>query len=155
MDKIESTSLSGSPTHAKYKASVLAEDVFFHRLMTLQRVSVVRCVSWGTCLALGCLQRFARDLSCVLWANRSNQAGGWAPAVPGAGLLGWQSPGEVTPVCQNLPMGSCFLSEWVLSFTSLMCGSLTGREVNSWRWRKLLLLFSPACLSHPGCIQQY
>lgn len=36
--------------------------------------------------------------------TEATEACGWAPAVPGAGLLGWQSPGEVTPVCQNLPV---------------------------------------------------
>ena len=33
----------------------------------------------------------------------ATEACGWAPAVPEAGLPGWQSPGEVTPACQNLP----------------------------------------------------
>lgn len=41
-------------------------------------------------------------LSCF-GQTEATGACGWAPAIPGAGLPGWQSPGEVTPVCQNPP----------------------------------------------------
>lgn len=98
MDEIERTSLSGNPAHGKYKRSV-----FLQWLTMLWRVSTARCVSWGMWLALGC----CRDLlgACLLCSVQMEATGacGWAPDVPGAGLPGWQSPGEVTPVCQNLP----------------------------------------------------
>lgn len=70
MDEIESTSLSGNPSHAKYETEVLPKDVFLCRLTMLRGVSAVS-VSWW--LTLGCLQRFVRGLYLALWPNRGNQ----------------------------------------------------------------------------------
>lgn len=85
------------------------------------------------------------------------RACGWAPVVPGAGLPGWPSPGEVTPACQNLPALDRELPLPRMDPYPCFCNmqSMMGRNNISWRQRKVLFLFSPVCLSHSGCIQQY
>lgn len=99
MDEIESISLSGNPAHAKYETEVLSKDVFLFRLTMVWWVSTVYVSGgwhWGAC----------RDLSGASLLHsgqaQATRACGWAPVIPGAGLPGWQSPGEVTPACQNL-----------------------------------------------------
>lgn len=66
------------------------------------------CLRWGVFLGdtagTGVPAEICREPLLHSGQTEATRTCGWAPAVPGAGLPGWQSPGEVTPVCQNLPV---------------------------------------------------
>lgn len=125
---------------------------------TKQRCFPRMCFSagWQCCggcplwVCLGGLQRFVRGLSPALWPNRGNHSLWLGSCCPWSRATGLQSPGEVTPACQNLsalplPRADPY---------SLLCNmqSAGGSTDIFWRWRKA---FFSLWLSHSGCIQQY